>query len=125
MRRGAAAVEQALALGLIAWALIAHSAAIESYHRGVQEDGWVEWATFWAFLGAAGLCAVATVRRRRARAKYRSAWFLLGVGAFLALVLYLKDREQGWFLACERCRQKHVVAGRAKRAGPRTERFLI
>ncbi len=73
-----------LAIGtfaLAAW-LDAHHA--DAYYRAVQEDEFLEWGTFWAFLLAAGWFVIAAVRERRAQGGV--PWFHLGVALFCFVV---------------------------------------
>ena len=65
-----------------AWAL--NSFGADLYYRSVQEDETIEWATFWAFVIAAGAFATAAIRQRRGSG--RRPWFLLGVALFCFVV---------------------------------------
>lgn len=80
----AALLANALIVGtLLAFmALSAHDYAV--FYRMVQEDEALEWATFWAFLGAAGLNLRAALRQHRAGTKL--PWFFAGVASFCFLV---------------------------------------
>ncbi|MDH3405154.1 MAG: hypothetical protein OEP45_16155, partial [Acidobacteriota bacterium] len=72
-----------LVLGVLAYAALLHSQLPDHYRAAVQEDEYLEWATFWAFLGAAAVCGVAAVRQRRAAGGV--PWFLAGLGFFCFL----------------------------------------
>lgn len=67
----------AFAGGLATW-------APEHYYQAVQEDSYVEWASFWAFALAAG--AFTMMARRPSGAARGLPWFALGVGAFCVVV---------------------------------------
>jgi hypothetical protein len=72
-----------------AWWLDARHAGL--YYRIVQEDHWLEWATVWAFLLAAGAAAWAAHHqwwRHR-----RVPWFLLGLGLFC---FFVAGEEISW-----------------------------
>jgi len=70
-----------LVLIVAAWVKAGNS---ELYYRMVQEDGALEWMTFWSFFLAAGVFAWAALRRHRAEAGF--PWFFLGVSAFCFIV---------------------------------------
>ena len=71
-----------VALLIVFWALQAHSPM--SHYAAVQEDGALEWVTFWAFLLAA--CAFFEAARRQRSALGGIPWFAAGVGLFCFLV---------------------------------------
>lgn len=73
-----------LILGLLAFAGGLAVLAPERYYGTVQEDSYLEWASFWAFALAASAFASATMRQWRA--SRRLPWFTLCVGGFCALV---------------------------------------
>jgi hypothetical protein len=76
-----------LVLGVLGYAAYLESSSADAYYRAVQEDEWVEWASFWAFAVAGivfGLTAVRCWRSSRAL-----PWFLAGVALFC------------WFVALE------------------------
>ncbi len=54
------------------------------FYRAVQEDEALEWATFWAFLLAAGVCALGASRQWRSRRQL--PWFLSLLGLFCFFV---------------------------------------
>lgn len=56
----------------------------ELYYRAGQEDGFLEWATFWAFAIAAYRYVVIAVRDRRESGGI--PWFAVGLGIFCILV---------------------------------------
>ena len=68
-------------LGFFAWLQRFEPLA---YYASAQEDRALEWASFWSFLLAGAVFAVAAHRHRRARGGF--PWFLLGVGAFCFVV---------------------------------------
>lgn len=63
----------------------------ETYYRTIQEDGWIEWMTVWAFLLAA---AVYVLIARRERAAGTVPWFSLGVALF-AFVVAMEEFSWG------------------------------
>ena len=73
-----------LILGVLAYVAILHDFQPDQYRAAVQEDEYLEWATFWAFLIAAGVCFVAAVHQRRSQGGV--PWFLVGLGLFCFLV---------------------------------------
>ena len=71
------------------FAVVIYAAFIESttsdfYYQSVQEDEYVEWASFWAFLAAGGVFVLAAMRQRSATGKL--PWFLVGVALFCVFV---------------------------------------
>lgn len=68
-------------LGAFAW-LEAHYPS--AYYRSVQEDQALEWASFWSFLIAGVVFAVAA--RRQRRTTHAFPWFLLGLALFCVFV---------------------------------------
>ena len=56
----------------------------EVYHRSVQEDEALEWATFWAFAGATVVFSIAAVRDVRHGG--RLPWYSAGLGLFCVVV---------------------------------------
>lgn len=84
-----------IANGLVFVAIACAAVLIEYdsdlYYLVAQEDGFLEWATFWAFLLAAGLSIVAAVRQHRADGNL--PWFLAGVGLFC---LFVSMEEISW-----------------------------
>jgi len=78
-----------LAGSLVALALVAYTSYLDAYdteafYRSVQEDEYLEWGTFWAFVLAAAVNVLGAVRQRRASGGL--PWFLLGVSAFCVVV---------------------------------------
>ncbi|MGQ0835428.1 MAG: hypothetical protein ACT4O5_11015 [Gammaproteobacteria bacterium] len=73
-----------LILGSLALGGILAALAPEQHYRAVQEDGYVEWASFWAFALAAVAFIAAASRERRAA--HRVPWFALCLGAFCCFV---------------------------------------
>ncbi len=79
----AVVVANLLILGTLAFAAGLESASSDLYYASVQEDEILEWATFWAFIAAAGVFLVAAVGQRRSTGKL--PWFLAGVAFFCFL----------------------------------------
>lgn len=79
----AAIVANALVIGVFAYAWLLEDYSFDLYRSAVQEDEYLEWATFWAFLGAAGLFSLAAVRKRRAQGGV--GWFEAGLAFFCFL----------------------------------------
>ena len=73
-----------LVIGTFAYAFILVGAAPDHYYLSVQEDEYVEWASFWAFLAASGLFLRSAVRQRRLR--HNLPWFLTGLALFCFVV---------------------------------------
>lgn len=78
----------ALVLGVAAYLAATDT---DVYYRSVQEDGFLEWATFWSFALAAVAMVVAGVGQRRSDS--RIPWFLWGVAAFC---LFVAMEEISW-----------------------------
>ncbi|MEE8525565.1 MAG: hypothetical protein V3T72_16640 [Thermoanaerobaculia bacterium] len=77
-------VANLLIFATLAVARVLHSASSDLYYLAVQEDEFLEWATFWAFIAAAAAGAFATLRQWRGAR--RVPWFLAGVSWFCFLV---------------------------------------
>ncbi len=71
-----------IAVAGVAWLLT--TSAPELYYQLVQEDGSMEWATFWAFLLAAGMGMLGAVRQRRH--DQTLPWCFLGLALFCFVV---------------------------------------
>ncbi len=69
---------------IVAYAALLFGYDSDLYYLSVQEDEYLEWATFWAFLAAAGINVVAAVRHRRSSGML--PWFLPGVALFCFFV---------------------------------------
>jgi hypothetical protein len=82
-----ALVANLLVLGVLGYAAYLENSSADAYYRAVQEDEWLEWASFWAF-GLAGVLFVATAFRQW-RATGKLPWFATGVALFC------------WFVALE------------------------
>lgn len=80
----AALVANVLVLGTLAYVAILNASSSELYYTSLQEDEYLEWATFWAFMIGAGVFVAGAVWQRRATGKL--PWFLLGVGLFCFVV---------------------------------------
>ncbi len=84
-------LENLLVLAVLAFAWALQRWNVDLYHRSVQEDEVLEWATFWAFAAAAAL-AFAVARRQR-RSGVKVPWFLAGVGL---LCVFVAMEEISW-----------------------------
>ncbi len=73
-----------LVIGIAACAWFVQSYAPDFFYQIVQEDGSVEWGTFWAFFLAAGVAAVAALRQRRNDATL--PWCFVGLSLFCFVV---------------------------------------
>ena len=80
---GTGLLASALMGGVLAYALLIQAfLGSEFYYLSLQEDEALEWATFWAFLLAAGVFGVAGWRQWRAARVL--PWFAAGVASFCA-----------------------------------------
>ncbi len=77
-------VANAFVLGIVAYAAFLDARMPDFYYASVQEDEYVEWASFWAFLLASFACGVAAARYRNAYA--RVPWYFCGVALFCFLI---------------------------------------
>jgi cell division protein FtsW (lipid II flippase) len=73
-----------LVLGIVAYACVLESAYPDFYYLSIQEDEYLEWSSFWAFL-------LATVAYFRRAADYRQTtnkfpWFFYGITLFCFIV---------------------------------------
>ena len=80
----AAMVANALIIAVWAYAALLRDVSKDFYYMSAQEDEYLEWGTFWAFMFAAAVCVLAGVYQRRASG--RLPWFLLGLGVFCFVV---------------------------------------
>ena len=80
----AAIVANLLILAVWVYAAILHEVSSDHYKRAGQEDEYIEWGTFWAFLLAAVVWVVAAIGQRRAQGQL--PWFLFGLSVFCCLV---------------------------------------
>ncbi len=76
----AAILANLLILAFAAYAAVLEASYPDFYYLSVQEDEYLEWGTFWAFMGAAAAFVVAAVGQRRTEGKV--PWFLAGVALF-------------------------------------------
>ncbi len=78
------AVANALILGTLGVAAVLHATRPDTYHQSVQEDGLLEWTTFFAFGVAAALYGRAALGSRHSS----GAWpgFLAGLALFCGVV---------------------------------------
>ncbi len=79
-----ALVSNFLLLAVVIYAALIQSTTSDFYYQSVQEDEYVEWASFWAFLAAGAVFVVAAMRQRSATGKL--PWFLAGVALFCIFV---------------------------------------
>lgn len=86
-----ALVANLLLIGVFAGFTVVRVYAEDVFYRSVQEDEALEWATFWAFLLAAGACALGAFRQWSSLR--RLPWFLLGLGLFC---LFVAMEEISW-----------------------------
>jgi hypothetical protein len=84
MGLGAGLLANFLILGTLAYAAGLHAYDPDLYYWSVQEDEYVEWSTFWAFMAAAGVSIAGAIWQRRTTGKL--PWFFFGVGLFCFLV---------------------------------------
>ena len=77
-------VSNLLVLAAVAYAAILESHFPDLYNLSIQEDEYLEWATFWAFLLAASINVNAAQHYRNAI--HRFPWFLIGLSLFCFLV---------------------------------------
>ncbi len=86
-----AVLANGLVIIVVAYAAVLQWADFDAYRQSVQEDEYLEWATFWAFVLAACLGIAAGLRHWRERG--RIPWFLTGVGLFC---LFVAMEEISW-----------------------------
>jgi hypothetical protein len=79
-----------LVLAVLLWIGLLHYTNPQAYYLAVQEDEFIEWTTYAAFLGAALLHWVECLRRADDRTAF---WFLAGVGVFC---LFVAGEELSW-----------------------------
>jgi hypothetical protein len=89
-------VSAALVANLLIVAVLAIAAALNAndadlYYRSAQEDGLLEWATFWSFALAAVALVAAGINRRKTAGRF--PWFFWGVAAFC---LFVAMEEISW-----------------------------
>ncbi len=77
-------IANALVIGAIAYAAVLERYFADFYYLSIQEDEYVEWASFWAFLLASIVCVVAA--RRYRRLEQRSGWYFYGLALFCFLI---------------------------------------
>jgi hypothetical protein len=78
-----ALIANTLILAVIVWAWALFSLNGDLYYLSVQEDEYLEWASFWAFISAA------IIYLRNALTppfQFRGAWFLLALSAFCGFI---------------------------------------
>ena len=91
MSLAAAVVGNLLIAGTLVYAGWLHSHEPDFYNLSVQEDAYLEWASFFGFLIAALVCFAAAWRRYRRGGGL--PWFQFGVGAFC---LFVAMEEISW-----------------------------
>lgn len=74
----------AAVLGTLIFAAVLETEAPDFYYFSIQEDEYIEWASFWAFLGAAA--AAVWAGRVYARQQRRFPWYLYGLALFSFLI---------------------------------------
>ena len=75
-------VANMLVLIVLAYAWFLEARLPDFYYMSVQEDEYIEWASFWAFL----LAAVAAIVKSREPGAGRFPWFLFGLALFCFVV---------------------------------------
>ena len=73
-----------LVIAVAATMWLVHASAPDLFYGMVQEDGALEWGTFWAFLLAAGVAGVGAVRQRRDDGSL--PWCFVGLAIFCFVV---------------------------------------
>ena len=79
-----ALVANASIFAVLVFVGVLHETDYGLYYRSVQEDEPLEWATYWAFIGAAAVFAMAALRQRLSGVPI--PWFLAGVSLFCFVV---------------------------------------
>ncbi len=80
--RGSYLLANTLVFAVLAYAWLLEVHWPDFYYMSIQEDEYIEWASFWAFL----LAAVAAVVASRKPAAGRFPWFLYGLALFCFVV---------------------------------------
>lgn len=80
-----AALANAAILGLLLFMWMLHETDYDLFYRSVQEDEALEWATYWTFIGASGVFAMAALRQWL-NGDVALPWYLAGVALFCFLV---------------------------------------
>ncbi len=83
-------VANILVLAVLGYAWFLEARLPDFYYMSVQEDEYIEWASFWAFL----LAAVAAVVKSREPGAVRIPWFLYGL-AFFCFVVAMEEISWG------------------------------
>jgi hypothetical protein len=73
-----------MVLAVLLVAALIHASSSDLYYRSAQEDGLLEWMTFWSFALAAVVFTLAGLQQHKATK--RLPWFFWGVAAFCAFV---------------------------------------
>ena len=82
--RFSSVIANLLVVGTVGYAGALYSLNSDFYYLSVQEDEYLEWSTFWAFIGASVLFVVAAAREHRLRPTI--PWFVIGLAGFCLLV---------------------------------------
>lgn len=77
-------VANVLVLGVLAYAFAIESASSDFYYLSVQEDEYLEWSSFWAFLFAAVAYFRLALQDRRTTRHW--PWFFYGIALFCLVV---------------------------------------
>jgi hypothetical protein len=77
-------VANVLVLGVLAYAFVLESANPDFYYLSVQEDEYLEWSSFWAFLFAAVAYFRRAIQDRRTTRHW--PWFFYGIALFCLVV---------------------------------------
>lgn len=85
------AIANALILLIVGYAVFLFTSNPDLYYLTVQEDEYLEWATFWTFLGAAVASTISAQRQHRGGQGL--PWFLGGVALFC---LFVALEEISW-----------------------------
>lgn len=91
-----AALAAVVALGAVLW--LARD-RLPEYRSSMQEDAWAEWSTFYAFMLASLLAALALWRSLRRKAEQRTAWRWLSaatLGGISVLCFVVAAEELSW-----------------------------
>ncbi len=79
-----ALLANALVFGILGYMAYLEASHADFYRMSVQEDEYLEWATFWAFIGAAWVAFRGALNERRELGNW--PWFLAGVSFFCFVV---------------------------------------
>lgn len=91
MGLAAGLVANLLIIGIAAYAAFLNANYSDFYYRSAGEDEYIEWATFWAFIGATAIGAMVAVRQWKSGRVL--PWFAAGVSLFC---LFVAMEEISW-----------------------------